>query len=77
MGGPKTHLAKGPASDTKANAPAAAADGKRKFTPRAPAPVTERLPKLYRALTDQVNDGVFDNAKKTCKKSAYHTSHVA
>lgn len=40
-----------------------------KFIPRPPAPVSERLPKLYRALADQVNDGYFDNAKKTCKKS--------
>lgn len=44
-------------------------DGKRKFTPRAPIPAAERLPRLYRALTDQVNDGYFDNAKKTCKRS--------
>lgn len=41
---------------------------KRKFTPRAPLPAAERLPKLYRALTDQVHDGYFDNAKKTCKR---------
>lgn len=44
-------------------------DGKRKFTPRPPIPAAERLPCLYRALTDQVNDGYFDNAKKTCKRS--------
>lgn len=44
-------------------------DGKRKFTPRPPIPAAERLPRLYRALTDQVNDGYFDNAKKTCKRS--------
>ncbi|CAK9780893.1 hypothetical protein CC85DRAFT_284709 [Cutaneotrichosporon oleaginosum] len=43
-------------------------DGKRKFTPRPPLPAAQRLPRLYRALTDQVNDGFFDNAKKTCKR---------
>ncbi|BEJ16066.1 hypothetical protein CspHIS471_0506710 [Cutaneotrichosporon sp. HIS471] len=43
-------------------------DGKRKFTPRPARPASERLPRLYRALTDQVNDGFFDNAKKTCKQ---------
>lgn len=49
--------------------PAAKPDySKRKFTPRAPLPAAERLPKLYRALTDQVHDNHFDNAKKTCKR---------
>ncbi|KAE8538054.1 hypothetical protein D1P53_006121 [Cryptococcus gattii VGV] len=38
------------------------------FTPRPPRPAEERLPKLYRALTDQVDDGYFENAIKTCKK---------
>lgn len=42
---------------------------KRKWTPRPARPASERLPKLYRALADQVNDGYFDNAKKTCRKS--------
>jgi len=64
MGGPKTHKAH---TAKPAATPAAGKDG-HKFTPRPPAPVAERLPKLYRALTDQVNDGFFDNAKKTCKK---------
>lgn len=42
---------------------------KRKWVPRPARPASERLPKLYRALADQVNDGYFDNAKKTCRKS--------
>ncbi|EJT46889.1 hypothetical protein A1Q1_04401 [Trichosporon asahii var. asahii CBS 2479] len=42
---------------------------KRKWTPRPERPASERLPKLYRALADQVNDGYFDNAKKTCRKN--------
>ncbi|WVQ98657.1 hypothetical protein IAU59_005788 [Kwoniella sp. CBS 9459] len=47
----------------------AAQGGQRKpFVPRGPRTVEERLPKLYRALTDQVDDGYFDNAVKTCKK---------
>ncbi|TXT13786.1 hypothetical protein VHUM_01153 [Vanrija humicola] len=59
-----------PAPKTKAAPVASAAAGKRSkvFTPRAPLSAAERLPKLYRALTDQVNDGYFDNAKQTCKK---------
>lgn len=39
------------------------------FSPKPPRPAEERLPKLYRALTDQVDDGYFENAIKTCKKS--------
>ncbi|OCF35430.1 signal recognition particle subunit SRP72 [Kwoniella heveanensis BCC8398] len=50
-------------------ATAGAGSGKRKpFVPRAPRSPEERLPKLYRALTDQVDDGYFENAIKTCKK---------
>lgn len=62
MPGPKT---KAPA------APAAAGKRNKVFTPRPPLSAAERLPKLYRALTDQVNDGYFDNAKQTCKKSEW------
>ncbi|KAL1411291.1 hypothetical protein Q8F55_002242 [Vanrija albida] len=58
-----------PAPKTKpAAAPAAAGKRSKVFTPRPPLSAAERLPKLYRALTDQVNDGYFDNAKQTCKK---------
>lgn len=39
------------------------------FTPKPPRPAAERLPKLYRGLTDQINEGHLANAKKTCKKS--------
>ncbi|WWC61202.1 uncharacterized protein I303_103782 [Kwoniella dejecticola CBS 10117] len=46
----------------------ATAGSKRTFTPRPPRSVEERLPKLYRALTDQVDDGYYANAIKTCKK---------
>lgn len=49
---------------------------KRKWTPRPARPASERLPKLYRALADQVNDGYFDNAKKTCRKSEYTGAHA-
>ncbi|WVF72273.1 hypothetical protein IAT40_007085 [Kwoniella sp. CBS 6097] len=50
-------------------ASASGTGGQRKpFVPRAPRTPEERLPKLYRALTDQVDDGYFDNAIKTCKK---------
>lgn len=48
----------------------AAVGAHKKWTPRPARPASERLPKLYRALADQVNDGYFDNAKKTCRKSA-------
>lgn len=41
------------------------------FTPKPSRPAEERLPKLYRALTDQVDDGYFENAIKTCKKSEF------
>ncbi|WWC69534.1 uncharacterized protein I206_103476 [Kwoniella pini CBS 10737] len=41
---------------------------KRTFTPRPPRSIEERLPKLYRALTDQVDDGYYANAIRTCKK---------
>ncbi|WRT67060.1 uncharacterized protein IL334_004026 [Kwoniella shivajii] len=41
---------------------------KKSFTARPPRSAEERLPKLYRALTDQVDDGYFVNAIKTCKK---------
>ncbi|CAD6577284.1 MAG: hypothetical protein TREMPRED_001899 [Tremellales sp. Tagirdzhanova-0007] len=37
----------------------------RSFTPRPPRSADERLPTLYRALTDQVDDGYFQNAIKT------------
>lgn len=52
--------------------PAAAKEGKTKrtpFQPKAARPVEERLPKLYRALTDQVEGSHFAGAMKTCKKS--------
>ncbi|KAL7422266.1 hypothetical protein Q5752_002912 [Cryptotrichosporon argae] len=39
-----------------------------KFSPRPPRSAEERLPLLYRALTDQIDDGHFQNAKKTCRK---------
>ncbi|KAK8869879.1 hypothetical protein IAR55_000447 [Kwoniella newhampshirensis] len=46
-----------------------AAPTKRKaFVPRRPRTAEEKLPQLYRALTDQVDDGYFQNAIKTCKK---------
>ncbi len=38
-------------------------------TPRPPRIASDRLPVLYRALTDQVDDGYFHNAISTCKKS--------
>ncbi|WVQ71587.1 hypothetical protein IAR50_001127 [Cryptococcus sp. DSM 104548] len=38
------------------------------FTPKPPRPVEERLPRLYRSLSDQVDEGYFENAVKTCKK---------
>jgi hypothetical protein len=41
----------------------------RKFTPRPAKTAEERLPQLYRALTDQVDGAHFQNAIKTCKKS--------
>ncbi|WVR05118.1 hypothetical protein IAU60_002130 [Kwoniella sp. DSM 27419] len=41
---------------------------RRAFVPRPPRSAEERLPKLYRALTDQVDDGHLQNAIKTCKK---------
>ncbi|ORX39803.1 hypothetical protein BD324DRAFT_615041 [Kockovaella imperatae] len=41
---------------------------RRKFTPRPARSAEERLPTLYRGLTDQVNDGHFQNAIKTCRK---------
>ncbi|EIW69627.1 hypothetical protein TREMEDRAFT_68788 [Tremella mesenterica DSM 1558] len=40
----------------------------RSFTPRSPKSAEERLPQLYRGLVDQVNDGYFQNAIKTCRK---------
>lgn len=39
------------------------------FQPKPPRPVEERLPKLYRALTDQVEGSHFTGAITTCKKS--------
>ncbi|WVW83191.1 hypothetical protein I302_105209 [Kwoniella bestiolae CBS 10118] len=47
---------------------AVSSKGNKTFTPRPPRSAEERLPKLYRALTDQVDDGYFANAIKTCKK---------
>ncbi|ORY33731.1 hypothetical protein BCR39DRAFT_518912 [Naematelia encephala] len=38
------------------------------FTPRPPRSPEERLPRLYRSLTDQVDDGHLTNAIKTCRK---------
>jgi len=46
-----------------------ATSAKTPFTPKPPRPAAERLPKLYRGLTDQINEGHLANAKKTCKKS--------
>lgn len=46
-----------------------AAKKRKVFTPRPPRPAEERLPKLYHGLTDQVEGGHFENAKKTCSKS--------
>lgn len=54
--------------------PAAAKDSKPRrtpFKPKDPLPAEERLPKLYRALTDQVEGSHFDGAVKTCKKSRH------
>ena len=47
--------------------------GRRKFTPRPPRSAGERLPRLYRGLTDQVDEGHFANAIKTCKKSGSYS----
>jgi signal recognition particle subunit SRP72 len=66
---PRKQQQKAPAAPVKGDIKIV--DGKRKFTPRPPLPAAERLPRLYRALTDQVNDGFFDNAKKTCKRSEW------
>ncbi|WWC90115.1 uncharacterized protein L201_005048 [Kwoniella dendrophila CBS 6074] len=52
-------------SSTKTAAPT---KSRKTFTPRPPRSVEERLPKLYRALTDQIDDGYYSNAIKTCKK---------
>ncbi|WWD15845.1 hypothetical protein CI109_100269 [Kwoniella shandongensis] len=50
-------------------AKATTATTKRKvFVARPPRSAEERLPQLYRALTDQVDDGYFQNAIKTSKK---------
>ena len=57
---------------TTSNKPApgdAAASGKRVFTPRPPRSKEERLPKLYLGLTEQVENGHFAGAIKTCKTS--------
>jgi len=50
-------------STSKAN------NAKTPFKPKPPRPAAERLPKLYRGLTDQINEGHLANAKKTCRKS--------
>lgn len=56
---------------TGANKPisAAADKGKRVFTPRPPRSKEERLPKLYHGLTEQVENGHFEGAIRTCKTS--------
>jgi hypothetical protein len=54
--------------------PAAQKDTKAKrtpFKPKEPLPAAERLPKLYRALTDQVEGSHFAGAIKTCQKSVF------
>ena len=48
--------------------------GKKAFVPRPTRPAEERLPKLYRGLTDQLDEGHFANAIKTCRKSAFLAS---
>ncbi|OCF55321.1 signal recognition particle subunit SRP72 [Kwoniella mangroviensis CBS 10435] len=50
------------------SAKVAPSKGRKTFTPRPARSAEERLPKLYRSLTDQVDDGYFTNAIKTCKK---------
>ncbi|ODN84734.1 hypothetical protein, variant 1 [Cryptococcus amylolentus CBS 6039] len=49
-------------------APPTTAPKSKGFTPKPPRPVEERLPRLYRSLSDQINEGYFENAVKTCKK---------
>ncbi|WVN85270.1 uncharacterized protein L203_100415 [Cryptococcus depauperatus CBS 7841] len=38
------------------------------FIPKPPRSVEDRLRRLYRSLADQIEDGYFENAIKTCKK---------
>ena len=44
---------------------------KTKFTPRPPISPEEKLKKLYAGLVDQINEGYYDNAVRTCRKSEY------
>jgi len=42
---------------------------KTKFIPRPPTSPEEKLKKLYAGLVDQINEGYYDNAVRTCRKS--------
>lgn len=56
---------------TPAKPASSTSKGKRTFTPRPPRSKEERLPKLYLGLTEQVENGHFDGAIRTCKTSEY------
>ncbi|KAK4685474.1 signal recognition particle subunit SRP72, partial [Tremellales sp. Uapishka_1] len=57
-----------PPTKTDRNTTTSAKTERKAFVPRPARSAEERLPRLYKALTDQVDEGHFANAIKTCKK---------